>query len=409
MKIVKLHAENYKRLRAVEIAPTGDVVTITGRNAQGKTSVLDAIWAALAGREASRATSQPIRAGEKHAVVRLDLGDYIVTRRWARDDSGTLTIEAPDGARYSSPQKLLDEVIGAHAFDPLAFTRMTAREQVAALVAAVELPFDPDALERERKGVFARRTDVNRDVARLDGQLAGFAPADESLPDREVSAAELLAEVDAAREHNAEIVRARERVAKVGATIDDLSRRIAEMTEDLHRQSVELAHADQALVDLGAERDISEATARLTELEATNARIREQQRRREVEAELASRKADAEALTGALDEIERRKADALAAVQFPVEGLSFDESGVTYRGVPFSQASGAEQLRVSVALAMAANPTLRVLRVTDGSLLDAESMQVIRDLAAEADYQVWVEVVGDGSTGIVIEDGQVAA
>lgn len=51
MKIVKLTAENIKRLKAVEITPTGALVEVTGKNGQGKSSVLDAIWWALAGAE----------------------------------------------------------------------------------------------------------------------------------------------------------------------------------------------------------------------------------------------------------------------------------------------------------------------------------------------------------------------
>ena len=44
MKIVQLTAENVKRLTAVSIAPDGNLVQITGRNGQGKASVLDAIF-----------------------------------------------------------------------------------------------------------------------------------------------------------------------------------------------------------------------------------------------------------------------------------------------------------------------------------------------------------------------------
>ena len=47
MKIVKLTAENFKRLEAVEITPDGNTVLISGRNGQGKSSVLDSILAAL--------------------------------------------------------------------------------------------------------------------------------------------------------------------------------------------------------------------------------------------------------------------------------------------------------------------------------------------------------------------------
>ena len=103
------------------------------------------------------------------------------------------------------------------------------------------------------------------------------------------------------------------------------------------------------------------------------------------------------------------KAEALAGASFPIDGLAFDESGVTYQGVPFSQASSAEQIRVSLAMAMSLNPKLRVIRILDGSLLDADNLALITEAAVTADYQVWIERVSDPSeTAVVIEDGEVA-
>lgn len=403
LQVLNLQAENYKRLKAVNITPQGNVVFIGGRNAQGKTSVLDALWAALAGGEASRATQQPIRDGQDTAVVRLDLGEYVVTRRWTKDDSGTLTVESADGAKYSSPQKLLDEVVGTRAFDPLAFTRMSAKEQVAALVATVALPFDPDVLERERKGVFDRRTDITRKVKELEGQLAGLPSTNPTLPAVEQSLQDLIAERESARQANDAYERATAAEARLAAEMADLEARLQKAQSDL-------ALVQQAGLQLAQPVDLTEFDGRLSSIEATNARIRQQQHRSAVAAELSDRKGDVAAHTIALSTIEKTKADALAAVAFPVAGLSFDASGVLFNGIPFSQASAAEQLRVSVALAMAANPSLRVLRILDGSLLDSQSMELIAELAAENDYQVWVEIVDEtGAVGFVIEDGEVAA
>lgn len=63
-KIVRLTAENVKRLVAVEIRPNpdGNLVIVGGRNAAGKSSVLDAIMFALAGKKALPA--KPIREGK---------------------------------------------------------------------------------------------------------------------------------------------------------------------------------------------------------------------------------------------------------------------------------------------------------------------------------------------------------
>jgi predicted ABC-type transport system involved in lysophospholipase L1 biosynthesis ATPase subunit len=78
--------------------------------------------------------------------------------------------------------------------------------------------------------------------------------------------------------------------------------------------------------------------------------------------------------------------------------------------VPFKQASGAEQLRVSLAMAIALNPKLRVIRIADGSLLDSDNLALVESIARENDFQVWIEMVGDGDgRGIIIEDGSVRA
>jgi len=90
----------------------------------------------------------------------------------------------------------------------------------------------------------------------------------------------------------------------------------------------------------------------------------------------------------------------------PIKGLSVDKDGVTYKGFPFSQLSDSEQLKVSMAIAMAVNPKLKVIRVRDGSLLDEENMKIIREMANNNDFQIWIERVEQGEVGFIIEDGE---
>jgi hypothetical protein len=83
---------------------------------------------------------------------------------------------------------------------------------------------------------------------------------------------------------------------------------------------------------------------------------------------------------------------------------------VTLNGIPFSQASTAEQIRVSTALAMAGTPEIRVMRIDGGESLDSESLAIIEALAAEHQYQVWISRVDESrAVGFTIEDGTVAA
>jgi hypothetical protein len=203
---------------------------------------------------------------------------------------------------------------------------------------------------------------------------------------------DVLAEREAAHANNGMYERATAAEMRLLDDIDALEEKLREKMGDL-------ALLQSAAVQLDQPVDLNAFDERLANIEATNARVRAQQHRAAIAAELSDRKEQAAKHTLALKAIEKQKADALAAVTFPVPGLSFDDTRVTYNGIPFSQASPAEQLRVSVALAMAANPTLRVLRILDGSLLDSKSLETIADLAEENDYQVWIEVVDE--TGAV--------
>ena len=404
LKVINLKAENFKRLKAIDITPDGDVVFVGGKNAQGKTSVLDAIWAALGGGDAARAIKKPIRDGEDHASVTVDLGEYVVTRRWSKDDAGTLTVTAPSGARFSSPQKLLDEIVGAHAFDPLAFTRLPAKDQVAALLGLVDIDLDLDALAAERAEHYEHRTDIGR-----QGKALGDVPTiDDSLPEVEQSASEIIATIRAAQEierHNDEVDRRRRQAAD---EVADIEMRIAEWKRKLDDAKAGYLRLDAEWQSLMAPADIPELEKKLAEVEGLNTRIRENNAARGLLARKAELRESYESLTVTIDKLDQKRADALAAAKFPVDGLSFGDDGVTLEGIPFSQASSAEQLKVSTALAIAANPTLRVLRILDGSLLDSDSLAIIAGLASEHDYQVWIEVVDEsGELGIVIEDGAV--
>jgi hypothetical protein len=61
-----------------------------------------------------------------------------------------------------------------------------------------------------------------------------------------------------------------------------------------------------------------------------------------------------------------------------------------------------------MAVALASKPRLRVVLIRDGSLLDDESMELLRKFADDNDVQVWIERVGSNDAdALIIEDGEV--
>lgn len=423
-RILSLQAENFKRLVAVEIRPDGNVVVLSGKNRQGKTSVLDAMLAALRGARFSRETSQTIRDGEDHAWVRVEIGDdpqhiqYVATRRWTKEDAGTLTVESADGAKYSSPQKLLDDITGDISFDPMLFIELDAKKQAEALVKALgtSLPFDPMELAARRKGVYDARTDAGRDVAKYEGQLAGLPDIDPSLPAEELSISALLAEADLISKHNDAITRLEDQATystnerAVAQEVLARAREAVESAEEKLEQAQRVERARQAAFAASERLDLNAVTEKIAGAEQTNARIREQRRRVAIDEDVRNAKKKVAQFTIALIELDKFKADGIAQAKFPVSELSFNDDGVTYAGRAFTQASTEEQMRAAFGVAIASNPKLRVCRIDKGEALDSESFATLAALAAEFDVQLWVTKVTDGEkVGFVVEDGSVVA
>ncbi|SDW34080.1 AAA domain-containing protein [Arthrobacter sp. cf158] len=404
-RIVSLQSTNYKRLKAVRIEPDpdGNLVVVGGKNAQGKSSVLDSITAALGGVNA-KTTPKPIRDGEDRAEIILETEDFVVTRRFTAGGS-TLTLKSHDGAVYPKAQAKLDDWLGTLALDPLAFTQLSDKEQLKALLDLVELPFDPVKLDAERADLFSQRTEVNRELKQAKAAADSIQVTKEMSELQPVNVSDLLAKYRASKAAQDEVDA---RLKDLWSAEAELERVEGMLREARERVADATRASDQAFIGARAHEAAEDIQEKLDSVEQNNADVNTYQswvRATERAGELQAESAD---LTGQIDAIDKSKAEGLAAAVFPVDDLGFDESGVSFKGVPFKQASSAEQLRVSLAMAIALNPKLRVIRIADGSLLDSDNLALVESIAREHDFQVWIEMVGDGDgRGIIIDDGEV--
>ncbi len=415
MRITKLISENVKRIKAVEIKPDGSLVIVGGRNAQGKTSVLDSIQMALGGEKSLPA--KPIREGEDKARVVLALDDLVVTRTFT-DKGSYLKVEGADGAVVKSPQAMLDKLVGRLSFDPLEFSRMDRKAQLETLKALVGLDFA--SLDADKKSAYDMRTDVNREAKKLQARIQAM-PRHDDAPAEEVSISKLVEELRRRQEANqandarrrqldaekrqvasleAQLASRLEEMRRLQAAVKAIEKEIQGAKEGLLRESEDVLK----LVDL----DVRVLQDQLAGAEDLNRKIRENRARSQALQELRKIQKDADRHTQRIEEIDRAKKEALAAAKFPVDGLAFDEEAVTYKSLPFDQASSAEQLRVSVGMGLALHKDLKVTLIRDGSLLDEGNLKLIAEMAEAAGAQVWLERVGEGAEcSVVIEDGAV--
>jgi DNA repair exonuclease SbcCD ATPase subunit len=427
MRIVSLKASNVKRLVAVHIEPDpeGNLVVISGENGAGKSSVLDAVAYALGGKDLI--CEEPLRRGAKRGSIEVDLGDMKVKRTFTRTGGGRLEVTPKDGGPMRQPQTLLDTLMGRISFDPLAFSRMKPKQQRETLADLVGL--DTTTLDTERQEVYDARTEVNRELHRLEGVLSEVERDDEA-PIELVDVAWLVSELREADAQQAEIQRLKDSaiVAKQKATeahtdseskqreIERLQDRIDELTQqatdaiDRAEDQEELAAGLLQEVDgLSAKAvDREGLKSKLEAAEDINARVRANKQYDDLAAQIAVQNEAGAKLTGRLKDLDEQKLQQIADANYPIDGLELDEDGVIFDDLPLSQASSAEQLRISVAIGIAMNPKLRVLLIRDGSLLDGNNLALIGKMAEDSDSQVFIErVEQDDATSVVIEAGRV--
>ncbi len=417
MKLLGLKVFDFKKVHVAELQfRQGSLVEIAGRNGEGKTSILDALAGAFGGPAAIRTTEEPIRKGAKRAEVVAETDELTVRRVWTPSGQ-TVKVTAKNGTVFSRPQEMLDRLLSSLSFDPLAFVRARKDDRRMALIDALGLGPKLDAIEERRRAAYAARAEANRDCKRYATQLESMPAPAPDAPTAEVSAVDVLARLksasaanDAARINREYADGTRARVELHRRTILSLESKLAEERKSLSSAEDELAFAETKVAETPVV-DVEPIEAELAGLETTNRLFREA---RDYGAARAALEGATDAV--AIHEAEMAAADAekaglLVGVDLPVEGLTLGDDDIELDGLPFDQASTADQVAVSTAIAMALKPELRVLRVAEGSLLDSESLTALRELAVENDFVLLVEKVRDEPTGgvdeIFIVDGAV--
>jgi ABC-type cobalamin/Fe3+-siderophores transport system ATPase subunit len=415
-KITSLSVQNYKGVREITLHPEGSLVVIAGGNGAGKSSFIDAITE-IFDPSGTRLTPKPIRAGETEASAEVVTSTARVVRTWKKDDAGTLAAYALDGAKYPSGKDFILKATGGALFDPKQFVNLSEKDQRDQLLARVELPFDLAQLDADRKAAFDGRTDATRELKRVTAVVNALPTPNPDAPAEEVSAAAILADAEAARTNNARVQQLRDAAIAAEQAKEAAEAEVARLAEALDSARAFGVRAEETRVEtLAAARagrmvDLDAITAKLTTVEETNAEVRKAKARAEA-AGVQAKAAEQEAtLTAKIDAFDKTKREGLAAAKFPVDGLSVDDTGITFNGIPFRQVNTAMKTRVAFDLATLPQPDLRLIVIKDGDSLDGDSLAEIGRIADERGYIVLVERDRDESRqiGFTVVDGAVSA
>jgi len=409
MHIESVSILNFKGARQVDIYADDRVNEVAGKNGAGKSSVLDAILAALAGTR--NIDSHPLTFGATKGEVTVDLGDLTVTRRFTEknaDRGGTLTIKAADGSKWG--QRGLDEIFGEFTFDPLAFSRLPGREQITVWqqLAGEEFCAKLQQIDDDIERLMVERRDTNRALKQF-GQIPDVPKVDP------VDTAELMEQLREAEQFNqqqADLRTALHQHEEDIRTDESLAHSLVKQISELNAQLSDLQskierEKSKELPQPAEPKDTEALKAQLAQAGERNAQHDAYRRAEEQRAAWQKLNKQSTAYDKELLQKRDEREQHSRSAQLPVEGLEWTADGITLHQVPFNQLSSSERLRISARIGMAMNECLRIMFIRDGSLLDDDAFAELVQLAEAEEFQLWVETVGKGHTGdaIVLEAG----
>lgn len=378
--IARLYSENIKCLKVIDISPNDEWVKFfVGKNAAGKSATLLSIILLLAG--GRNIPDDIVREGEDNAEILIDTDIFTARRVWTSRSKHKLEVTIHKKEYMGmSPVAFLKKVTGDLSFDPLAFIGMDKAQQIEQLKKTLDLDFE--GFDRDYDSEYKARTEVNREITRIEGELSGLE--DVEKPEEIIPIRELQEKRDKLYQENERISNASERLigleeerAELLSRLDGVDKLIEETQQLVQKQP----------------HDLSEIDAKIEAAADAGARAEKWKRKSSLTSELDALQETSKKHTKELDRLKKAKSFALAKANddLGIEYLNFDENGLTYKGRDLSLASQKEQIEIVMQIAMRQDPPFKLVIIREGGYLDDDSLKYLKKIAARKEYFVYIE------------------
>lgn len=401
VKINTLEMENVKKIRAVQLTPTENGLTVIGgKNRQGKTSVLDAIAWALGGNKFK--PSEPHREGsvsDPHLKVTLSNG--ITVERSGKNGS----LKVIDGAGNKGGQALLDSFIESFALDLPKFMQASAKEKADTLLKIIGVGDKLYELERKEKELYEQRHTLGQ-IGEQKAKYAAELEVFPGVPEEPVPVSELIRRQQEILRHNAENERLRRERDQCEAELREARaalEKAREWVEEAEERAEKACLSAEDLEDLST----AELEADIADIDEINRKVRVNQEKARAEAEAEEYREKYRAYTEDIENVRRERLSLLDNADLPLTGLSVSDGELTYGGHKWDGMSGAEQLVVATSIVRRLNPECGFVLLDKLEQMDTDTLAEFgRWLENEGLQAIATRVSTGDECSVIIEDGE---
>lgn len=445
LKSIKLIVENFKNLQNVVVDIGGKSLMFIGPNGSGKSALIQAMMSPM---NSKMLPSEPIKTGEDRAMISHTIAgtidgvhkEYVMDLFFTKKDSkGRLVIKNELGEVLKSPATLIKSIIGNVSFDVTQWLNDDSKKKLATIktltgrgqdidVISANLKLEKDAQKKskdradELEAILANhgmspdeleRYSTKIDITAMQTAMSSIGAAQAQWDSINNQVVAFQATVD-----NAE---AKMNTVKETAAmkINNASAEIFRLQEEIKRQqgiiAVATSECDIAVANI--EKDtvtarenvvkgkewlianprpsVDEVSAQINNAIAHNEKCNNVSVLADHQRELLKCRETMEGKKAVIAKLEDERSNIIKHSQLPIEGLTFDDDTLYLDGLPLEdgQINTARLWDVGVDIAMAMNPTLKIIFLHDANVFDKKHLHAIIEKIESRGYMAVCEFV----------------
>lgn len=404
-KVLQMEMTNRGIIASLKLSLDGTKsLVVSGPTGSGKTTAVSTLWDALE-------LNPRVQKGTKAETLRVLLGDgegNALDIRRVNKDNGKSEITITDDRKKSVSSKAVKDLLNTVSKNPLALMEKTGKERFNHLLKCSCIDVAGyDELCKKRDSLAEERKSSHQMLAYLT-QKKGDSP-EKTEP---VDVTELMGQLDKVNQTNDTIKEARTNFSRVCERNAAITQQIADLQAELNG-NLEWLHGTEKWLESNPLIDTSDIQLAINEASATNEKANAYKAWEEKYDEWKKENMKWIGLEESVKSTDAEIKTLLDKIEFPLEGLSVQDSTILYHGIPYDSLGTSKQILISAVLTAQAmvkeKDAILAMRIDRGESMDLATQNLVIDICSALGVQLFISVVdrtAEGNFSIDIVEGK---